>query len=82
MPFWDDFKNQLDSNTADISNLGPRWGGAITAAKFLEQFVDKKIPYAHIDLAGPSLKHKFKSYTEKFNTGFGVRLMYDYLNEK
>ncbi len=82
MPFWDDFKSQLDSNTADISNLGPRWGGAITAAKFLEQFVDKKIPYAHIDLAGPSLKHKFKSYTEKFNTGFGVRLMYDYLNEK
>lgn len=82
MPFWDDFKSQLDSDIADISNLGPRWGGAITAAKFLEQFVDNNIPYAHIDLAGPSLKHKFKSYTEKFNTGFGVRLMYDYLKSK
>jgi leucyl aminopeptidase len=82
MPFWDDFKSQLDSDTADISNLGPRWGGAITAAKFLEQFVDENIPYAHVDLAGPALKHKFKSYTEKFNTGYGVRLMYDYLKNK
>lgn len=79
MPFWDDFKKGLDSDTADISNLGSRWGGAITAAKFLEQFVDEKIPYAHVDLAGPALKHKFRSYTEKFNTGFGVRLMFDYL---
>jgi len=82
MPFWDDFKKQLDSDTADISNLGSRWGGAITAAKFLEQFVDEKIPYAHIDLAGPALKHKFRSYTEKFNTGYGVRLMFDYLKNK
>ena len=81
MPFWDDFKPLLDSDTADISNLGPRWGGAVTAAKFLEQFVDDKIPYAHVDLAGPSLKHKFKSYTEKYNTGFGVRLMFDYLSK-
>ncbi len=82
MPFWDDFTKQLDSDTADISNLGPRWGGAITAAKFLEQFVDEKIPYAHVDLAGPALKHKFRSYTEKFNTGYGVRLMFDYLKNR
>jgi leucyl aminopeptidase len=82
MPFWDDFKKELDSETADLSNLGSRWGGSITAAKFLEQFVDEKIPYAHIDLAGPSLKHKFRSYTEKFNTGYGVRLIYDYLKNK
>ncbi len=79
MPFWEDFKKDLDSDTADISNLGPRWGGAISAAKFLEQFVDEKIPYAHVDLAGPAIKHKFRSYTEKFNTGYGVRLMFDYL---
>ncbi len=82
MPFWEDFKKGLDSDTADISNLGPRWGGAITAAKFLEQFVDEKIPYAHVDLAGPALKHKFRSYTEKFNTGYGVRLMFDYLKNR
>ena len=73
---------QLNSDIADTSNLGSRWGGAITAAKFLEQFVDENIPYAHIDLAGPALKHKFRSYTEKYNTGFGVRLMLDYLINK
>ncbi len=81
LPFWDDFNTQLDSDVADIKNLGSRWGGAITAAKFLEQFVDKKIVYAHIDIAGPALKHKFRSYTEKYNTGFGVRFMLDYLEE-
>lgn len=82
LPFWDDFSEGLKSETADTSNLGPRWGGAITAGKFLEKFVDKDIPWAHIDLAGPALKHKFRSYTEKYNTGFGVRLMIDYLSKK
>jgi len=82
LPFWDDFSEGLKSEIADTSNLGPRWGGAITAGKFLEKFVDEKIPWAHIDLAGPALKHKFRSYTEKYNTGFGVRLMIDYLSKK
>ena len=82
LPFWDDFSEGLKSEIADMSNLGPRWGGAITAGKFLEKFVDKNIPWAHVDLAGPALKHKFRSYTEKYNTGFGVRLMIDYLSKK
>jgi len=81
MPFFDDFNKQLESDLADVSNLGSRWGGAITAGKFLENFVDKNITWAHIDLAGPALKHKFRSYTEKYNTGFGVRLMYDFLKK-
>ena len=81
MPFFDDFSKQLESDLADVSNLGSRWGGAITAGKFLENFVDKNITWAHIDLAGPALKHKFRSYTEKYNTGFGVRLMYDFLKK-
>jgi len=81
-PFWDDYNEGLKSDIADTSNLGPRWGGAITAGKFLETFVDKDIPWAHIDLAGPALRHKFRSYTEKHNTGFGIRLMIDYLSRK
>lgn len=79
MPFTDDYKTMLKSDIADVSNLGPRWGGAITAGKFLEHFVDEKISWAHIDIAGPALKHEFNSYTNKWNTGFGVRLMIDYL---
>jgi len=80
MPFWEDYKKLLKSDIADISNLGPRWGGAITAGKFLEHFVDEKIPWAHIDIAGPALKNDFNNYTKKYDTGFGVRLMFEYLS--
>ncbi|MEJ5351091.1 MAG: leucyl aminopeptidase [Melioribacteraceae bacterium] len=79
MPFWNDYKSMIKSDIADVSNLGPRWGGAITAGKFLEHFVDEKIPWAHIDIAGPAIKHKSNNYTENYDTGFGVRLMIDYL---
>lgn len=79
MPFWDEYKKLLDSKIADISNLGPRWGGAITAAKFLEHFVDENIPWAHIDLAGPAIQHEFTNYTKDTNTGFGVRLIIEYM---
>ncbi len=80
MPFYDEYRTFLKSDIADVSNLGSRWGGAITAAKFLEYFVDEKIPWTHIDIAGPALKHDFNNYTKKWDTGFGVRLMIDYLN--
>ncbi|MFZ6034218.1 MAG: leucyl aminopeptidase [Melioribacter sp.] len=79
MPFWSDYEKMIESEIADVANLGPRWGGAITAGKFLQNFVDPDIPWAHIDIAGPALKHKSRSYTEKYNTGFGVRLIIDYL---
>ncbi|MEW6003954.1 MAG: leucyl aminopeptidase [Stygiobacter sp.] len=80
MPFYDDYKTMLKSDIADVANLGSRWGGAITAAKFLEYFVDEKIPWTHIDIAGPAIKHDFNNYTKKWDTGFGVRLMIDYLS--
>lgn len=81
LPFWDEYNSLLDSKIADISNLGLRWGGAITAGKFLEYFVDEKIPWAHIDLAGPSLKHDFTNYTKDYCTGYGVRLISEYLEQ-
>ncbi|MFA7420191.1 MAG: leucyl aminopeptidase [Melioribacteraceae bacterium] len=79
MPFSDDYKSMIKSDIADVSNLGPRWGGAITAGKFLEHFVDENIPWAHIDLAGPAIKHDYNNYTKNWDTGYGVRLMVDYL---
>ncbi|MFA3781449.1 leucyl aminopeptidase [Melioribacteraceae bacterium 4301-Me] len=81
LPFWKDYKDMIKSDIADVSNLGPRWGGAITAGKFLEHFVDEKIPWAHLDIAGPAIKHKSTNYTEKYDTGFGIRLMFDYLSK-
>lgn len=81
MPMWDDFNEEIKSDIADVKNLGSRWGGAITAAKFLEKFVNEKIPFAHLDIAGPSLHHKLTNYTDKFHTGYGVRLIFDYLTK-
>lgn len=81
LPFWDEFNNLIESKIADVSNLGPRWGGAITAGKFLEKFVDEKIPYAHIDIAGPALSNDLTNYTKDYCTGFGVRLIYEYIKD-
>ncbi len=80
LPLWDEYNELIKSSVADVKNLGPRWGGAITAAKFLEHFVDKKIPWAHLDIAGPAMAHEFNNYTKKYMTGFGVRLLFEYLN--
>ena len=53
MPLDDDYKEQLKSHVADLKNIGGKWGGAVTAAKFLEQFVGST-PWIHLDIAGPS----------------------------
>ncbi len=79
LPFWDDYNKLVKSDIADVSNLGPRWGGSITAGKFLEHFVDEKIPWAHLDIAGVALANNLNNYTKKWHTGFGVRLIVDYL---
>ncbi len=79
LPLWDDYNYLIKTDVADVKNLGSRWGGAITAAKFLENFVDKKIPWAHLDIAGPAMANDFNNYTKKYMTGFGVRLLFEYL---
>lgn len=82
MPMWDDYNDLIKSDVADVHNTGKgRWGGAITAAKFLEHFVDENIPWAHLDIAGPAMANGFNNYTKKYMTGFGVRLLFDYLSE-
>jgi leucyl aminopeptidase len=83
LPMWDDYNEFIKSDFADVANLGnTRWGGAITAAKFLEHFVDKNIPWTHLDIAGPAMNNPSRSYTKKYMTGFGVRLLFDYLSHK
>lgn len=82
MPMWDDYHSLNKSDIADIKNIGGRWAGAITAAKFLENFVNKNIPWAHIDIAGPASANSLNNYTKKYMTGFGVRLLFDYLSKQ
>ncbi|MGQ0442871.1 MAG: leucyl aminopeptidase [Methylophilaceae bacterium] len=74
MPMWDDYQNQLDSNFADMANIGGRAGGSITAACFLSRFT-KKYHWAHLDIAGTA----WKSGKEKGGTGRPVPLLTAFL---
>lgn len=74
MPLWDDYQSQLDSNFADIANIGGRAAGSITAACFLSRFA-KQYPWAHLDIAGTA----WKSGKEKGATGRPVPLLMTYL---
>lgn len=79
-PFWDEYKELLKSDIADIKNIGGPVGGAITAGKFLEHFVD--YPWMHFDIAGPAFIKGPDSYRGKNGTGNGVRLVLNYLINK
>jgi len=74
MPMWDDYQPLLDSNFADIANIGGRAAGSITAACFLSRFA-KKYDWAHLDIAGTA----WKSGKEKGGTGRPVPLLTEFL---
>lgn len=78
-PMWDEYREQLNSEIADLKNIGGPEGGAITAGKFLEHFTD--YPFVHFDIAGPAFIEKRDSYRGIGGTGIGVRLMFHYLSE-
>ncbi|WP_051327709.1 leucyl aminopeptidase [Desulfatirhabdium butyrativorans] len=79
MPLPEDYREFLKTETADISNKSSsKWGGAITAALFLSAFVEDT-RWAHIDIAGPAYSQKATPICPKGGTGFGVRLLIDYL---
>jgi len=79
MPMWDDFHDANKSDVADVKNYGGRWGAAVHAAKFLENFVDKNIPWVHLDIAGPTSPLEINNYSKKFMNPFGVRLLFEFL---
>lgn len=73
LPMYPDYDEQIKSEVADIKNVGDgRWGGAITAAKFLERFVGG-IPWTHVDIAGPAFSEKSRPWTDGGGTGAMVR---------
>ena len=78
MPLDDDYKEQLKSHVADLKNVGGKWGGAITAAKFLEQFVGST-PWVHLDIAGPSWNDSENATRDTGGTGCFVRTLVAYL---
>jgi leucyl aminopeptidase len=74
MPVFDDYKEQLKSDIADISNTGGRPGGAITAALFIKEFTGD-LPWVHMDIAGTAWAEEPKPYQPKGATGVGVRTL-------
>ena len=78
MPLWDEYDELIKSDVADVHNTGGRGAGSVTAAKFLQKFIDGHKRWAHIDIAGPAFPAKGGSKTPGA-TGFGVRLVLDLL---
>jgi leucyl aminopeptidase len=73
-PMDDDYKELLKSQFADLANIGGRWGGPISAAKFLEAFVEAK-PWAHLDIAGTAWLEETKPELAKGPTGQPLRTL-------
>jgi leucyl aminopeptidase len=71
LPLVDDLREMLKSDWADLKHVGERWGGSITAALFLGEFVGE-CPWVHIDVAGPSMANKPYDIYSKGGTGHGV----------
>ncbi|NPB07047.1 MAG: leucyl aminopeptidase [Aquificae bacterium] len=72
-------RKKIKAPQADLLNTGGRYGGAITAAMFLQEFVGEGIPWVHLDVAGPAWSKEEYAYTPKGGTGFGVRTCLEYL---
>ena len=77
LPLGDSYHAMLKSHIADMKNIGGPWGGSITAACFLERFIDDGTPWAHIDMAGKAWADKAGHAHPAGGTGFGVRLLND-----
>jgi leucyl aminopeptidase len=79
MPLAESFDRLIDSPIADMKNVGPREGGSITAAQFIQRFIESGVKWAHVDMAGKAWADKPSSTYEKGATGFGVRLLDQYV---
>jgi leucyl aminopeptidase len=79
MPLAEPFDRLIDSPIADVKNVGPREGGSITAAHFIQRFVENGVKWAHIDMAGKAWSDKVGTTYDKGATGYGVRLLDEYV---
>ena len=74
MPLGPEYDKQIDSKFADMKNTGGRNGGSITAAQFLQRFVEKT-PWAHLDIAGTGMGSPSSDINRSWGSGYGVRLL-------
>ncbi|ABC63868.1 leucyl aminopeptidase [Erythrobacter litoralis] len=80
-PLMPEYDKLLNSPIADMKNIGPRGAGSITAAQFLQRFIDKDRPWAHCDIAGMVWADKAGQTWDKGATGYGVRIIDQYVRD-
>jgi leucyl aminopeptidase len=80
-PLGEAYDRLIDSPIADMKNVGPREAGSITAAQFLLRFVDEGVKWAHLDIAGMAWSDKAKPTYDRGATGFGVRLLDQFVED-
>jgi leucyl aminopeptidase len=78
LPLDDEYREMIKSNIGDIMNSGGRWGGAVTAAKFLQEFVEDK-PWIHLDIAGCAWNEENKPWLAKGPSGIAVRTLVEFV---
>ncbi len=81
LPLFPEYREHIRSEIADVRNSGIRYGGAITAGLFLQEFVDPSVPWIHLDIAGPAYYEAGYSYAPKGATGVGVRTLLQFLRD-
>ena len=81
MPLWEEYFEQLQSDVADMRNIGGRGGGMITAAFFLSKFAGDA-PWVHLDIASTDWSERERAYIPKGPTGIGTRLLIQYLIDR
>ena len=74
MPLGEEYDKLIDSKNADMKNIGGRWAGAITAAQFLQRYVND-VPWAHLDVAGTAMGSPKNDFSQSWASGYGVRLL-------
>ncbi|WP_295559133.1 leucyl aminopeptidase [uncultured Hyphomicrobium sp.] len=75
MPLDKSYDKLLDSKNADMKNIGGRWGGACTAAAFIQRFIKKDVPWAHLDIAGTAMDAPKNEINTSWGSGWGVQLL-------
>jgi leucyl aminopeptidase len=80
LPLAKEYRKLLDSNVADLKNVGGPYGGVITSSLFLNEFV-ADVPWAHLDIAGPMNVDADDGWLSRGATGFGTRLLVDLVSE-
>jgi leucyl aminopeptidase len=74
-PIGEEYDKMINSDIADMKNVGEKGAGSITAAQFLHRFIKKDVPWAHLDIAGVAWDKKGTKISPKGAVGFGVRLL-------